>query len=190
MKRTGLSQRPMDYSTSFRTRNFAQPLTREQLRRPLWSTAFSRRSWTSWKVRSLVYISVFFVSIHLYAQRFRDWFISHYLFAAIRPSDDQYSYHKSCHFFPDDRGMIVGLRRRQYDNHFEVSWHFSNQIPPFDELPYNQSVLQNSVLINTDSGNYSLIMKKENSEIIFRKPTHKMTYKTLCIANKLNLRWA
>lgn len=99
MKRTGLSQRPMDYSTSFRTRNFAQPLTREQLRRPLWSTAFSRRSWTSWKVRSLVYISVFFVSIHLYAQRFRDWFISHYLFAAIRPSDDQYSYHKSCHFF-------------------------------------------------------------------------------------------
>lgn len=86
MKRVGLSQRLMDYSTPFRTRNSAQPLTREQLRRPLWSTAFPRRSWTSWMVWSFAYCRIFSFSIYLYPQMVRLTF-----FLPGRPYH-QYSY--------------------------------------------------------------------------------------------------
>lgn len=85
--------------------------------------------------------------------------------------------------------MYVGLRKRRVSNTFEVSWQTSNFIPPYEQLLYNQSVLQNSVLQDTEPEGYFFIMKKENSQIVF-KPAADMDYKTLCFSNRLKLRWA
>ncbi|XP_047493414.1 uncharacterized protein LOC125041996 [Penaeus chinensis] len=88
----------------------------------------------------------------------------------------------------DDRGMYVALKSQPVADTFEVLWPSSN-IPPFEELPYNQSVLQNSVLQFDGTGPTMFIMKKENSQIVF-KPPGDMEYNTLCYVNIFKLRWA
>ncbi|XP_042892472.1 uncharacterized protein LOC122266707 [Penaeus japonicus] len=87
----------------------------------------------------------------------------------------------------DDRGMYVGLRQLVDGNNSEISWS-SKHIPPYESVPYNQTLLPNSILVNTRKGNYHFIMKKEHSQIVFQAAGD-MDYKTLCFSNKLKLLW-